>query len=213
MVFARARCKRRWQTHPHPNPPLEGEGLLCASVGTEANVGLAAKRILKWIGIAFLALVLVTGALLFWLLDTESGARFALARAVGAMEGKLSFERSSGRLAGPLSLVNVRYARSRAPASMRASASVVVDLNRSSSCPSACTSSASISSDADVALTTVPPKPERNRRRSSRSPRRSTSSSTGSRSRKRRSRRTANRSSPPIASTRRRMDARRRDDQ
>ena len=71
--------------------------------------GLAGMRILKWIGIAFLALVLVTGALLAWLVDTESGARFALARAVGSTEGKLAFERSSGRLAGPLTLVNVRY--------------------------------------------------------------------------------------------------------
>ncbi len=71
--------------------------------------GVTTLRILKWIGIAVLALAVIAGALLFWLLDTESGARFALARTVAALEGKLSFEKASGRLAGPLTLDNVRY--------------------------------------------------------------------------------------------------------
>jgi hypothetical protein len=65
--------------------------------GRAAQRGLAKMRILKWIGAVFLALVLVTAMLLYWLLGTESGARFVLARAVGAMEGKFAFERSSGR--------------------------------------------------------------------------------------------------------------------
>ena len=83
--------------------------LRISSFAPRRSTGIAAMRILRWIGIAFAVIVLVTGALLFWLLDTESGARFALARAMAAAEGKVSFERSSGHLAGPLTLVNVRY--------------------------------------------------------------------------------------------------------
>ena len=97
-------------------------------------------------------------SLLFWLLDTESGARFALARAVAAMEGKFSFERSSGRLAGPLTLVNVRYNDATSGVDARVG-SIVVDL-----APIAFLSKrvhiVSLEVErADIALTTVPPKP------------------------------------------------------
>src|ERR1700751_2899207 len=105
-----SRAAVRSNTIPTQTLPLKGRALLVSSWGPRRNAGIAAMRILKWIGIAFAALLIITGSLLYWLLDTESGARFALARAVGAMEGKFSFERSSGRLARPLTLVNVRYA-------------------------------------------------------------------------------------------------------
>ena len=66
-------------------------------------------RLLKWIGIAVLILALIAGAFLYWIFQTESGAHFAIARAIGAMEGKLAIEKSAGTLAGPLTLTNVRY--------------------------------------------------------------------------------------------------------
>ena len=116
-------------------------------------------RILKWIGIAFLTLVIIIGALLFWLLDTDSGARFALARAVGAMEGKLSFERSSGRLAGPLTLTNVRYADPEAGVDARVG-TVTVDLEPFELFSKRLHIVSLDVARADIALTTVPPKPE-----------------------------------------------------
>ncbi len=130
-----------------------------APAGRAAQRGFAAKQLLKWIGIAFLALVLVTGALLFWLLGTESGARFALARAVGAMEGKLSFERSGGHLAGPLSLVNVRYHDPAAGVDARVG-SVIVDLKPLEILSRRVHILNLEIEHADIALTTVPPKPE-----------------------------------------------------
>ncbi|MGH8174156.1 MAG: hypothetical protein ACREPX_13525, partial [Rhodanobacteraceae bacterium] len=51
--------------------------------------GFAAMRLFKWIGIVLLVLLLVAGMFLYWMMQTESGARFALARAIGAMDGKL----------------------------------------------------------------------------------------------------------------------------
>jgi translocation and assembly module TamB len=121
--------------------------------------GIATLRLLKGIGIALAALVVVVAALLFWLLDTESGARFAIARALGAAEGKLAVERSGGTLAGPLTLANVRYADPAAGVDVRIG-SVVLDI-----APSAFLARTvhvvSLDIDrVDVALMTVPPKPE-----------------------------------------------------
>lgn len=121
--------------------------------------GIAKMRILKWIGIAFLALVIVTGALLFWLLDTESGARFALARAVGAMEGKFSFERSTGHLAGPLTLINVRYNDPASGVDARVG-SIVVDLKPLEIFSKRVHILSLEVERADIALTSVPPQPE-----------------------------------------------------
>ncbi|HJU40509.1 MAG TPA: hypothetical protein VJ724_13110, partial [Tahibacter sp.] len=59
----------------------------------------------RWIKIllgAVLALVLVVALALAWLLNTTSGARFALARAVSATDGKLAIASADGTLAGPL---------------------------------------------------------------------------------------------------------------
>jgi translocation and assembly module TamB len=119
--------------------------------------GFARTRILKWIGIAVLALILITGALLFWLLRTESGARFALARAVGAMEGKFSFERSSGYLVGPLTLVNVRYADPAAGVDARVG-SIVVDVAPLEIVSRRVHVVGLDIANLDLALTTVPPK-------------------------------------------------------
>jgi translocation and assembly module TamB len=67
------------------------------------------KRWLKWIAAAVLVALLALLAALAWLLNTESGARFALARALGATEGKLAIGASSGTLAGPLQLREVQW--------------------------------------------------------------------------------------------------------
>lgn len=120
---------------------------------------MRARRILKWIGIAFLALVAIVGVLLYWLLRTESGAHFALARAVGAMEGQLSIESSSGRLAGPLTLNHVRYADPSAGVDARV-ASVTVDIAPLEIISHRLHVESLDVAGVDVALTTVPPKPE-----------------------------------------------------
>lgn len=67
------------------------------------------KRWLKILLGAVLALVLVVALAIVWLINTTSGARFALARAVGAMDGKLAIATSEGTLAGPLTLTGVQW--------------------------------------------------------------------------------------------------------
>ncbi|MHB1059532.1 MAG: translocation/assembly module TamB domain-containing protein [Rhodanobacter sp.] len=67
---------------------------------------------MKWfkrIAIAFAALLLVVAALLWWLLGTGAGLRFALARAQSATDGALQVQQARGRLVGPLDLAGVRY--------------------------------------------------------------------------------------------------------
>ncbi|MBN8482358.1 MAG: pathogenicity protein, partial [Xanthomonadales bacterium] len=56
-----------------------------------------------------LALLLVVAVVLAWALRSEAGARFVLARVQGAMDGKLSIERSSGAVSGPLVLEGIRW--------------------------------------------------------------------------------------------------------
>ena len=72
--------------------------------------GFAWPRLLARIGIALAILLLLVVALSFWLLRTESGLHFVLARAIGATEGKLTIERSRGSLAGPATIEGLRYA-------------------------------------------------------------------------------------------------------
>ncbi len=78
-------------------------------MSTPAPSRPAPRRALKWVGITLLALLLIASVLLFWLVGTESGARFALARAVASMQGRLSIAQSHGRLIGPLTLEGVHY--------------------------------------------------------------------------------------------------------
>lgn len=137
------RPSMRARIHPQPRPAR----------------GFAARRLLKWLGIGLLVLLLILALALFWLLRTESGARFALARAVGAMQGKLAVERSSGPLSGPLTLEGVRYADPSIGVDARLGR-VLLELK-----PLALLSRrvhvANLEVDRlDVALTTVPPKPE-----------------------------------------------------
>ena len=67
---------------------------------------------MKWvkrIAIAFAVLLLIVAALLWWLLGTGAGLRFALARAQSATDGALHVQQAKGRLIGPLELAGVRY--------------------------------------------------------------------------------------------------------
>jgi translocation and assembly module TamB len=64
---------------------------------------------LKRLGIAFVALLAIAALFVAWLLESESGARFALERAKAALANKLSIAQSSGTLVSPMELHGLRY--------------------------------------------------------------------------------------------------------
>lgn len=64
---------------------------------------------LGWVGIAVGAVLLVVVGLLLWVLNTQSGTRWAAARAVGFMDGKLELREVNGSIAGPLTLAGIRW--------------------------------------------------------------------------------------------------------
>ncbi len=67
---------------------------------------------MKWVkrlAIMFAGLLLIVAALLWWLLDTGSGLRVALARTQAATHGALRVQQARGQLIGPLDLAGVRY--------------------------------------------------------------------------------------------------------
>ena len=66
----------------------------------------------KWligIGAAIAALIIVLAALLFWVLYTPSGMRFALNRGVAMMDGRLAYASASGTLAGTTKIDGLRW--------------------------------------------------------------------------------------------------------
>jgi translocation and assembly module TamB len=69
-------------------------------------------RARKWLlGVVatIVAIVVVLAALLFWVLYTPSGLRFALDRGVAMMHGQLAYTRASGTLAGTTTIDGLRY--------------------------------------------------------------------------------------------------------
>jgi translocation and assembly module TamB len=64
---------------------------------------------LRWLGLVLLVLMLLVGLALGWLLGTNGGLRFVLARATAATDGTLSVQQAQGHLAGPLTLHGLRY--------------------------------------------------------------------------------------------------------
>jgi translocation and assembly module TamB len=126
---------------------------------TRRAAGFALPRLLRWIAVALAALLLLVALLAAWLLGTESGARFALARAVGALDGKLSVQRSGGRLLGPLVLEGVRWHDAAAGVEAKVGR-VRVDLAPAELLARRVHVRALDVDDVDVALTTVPPQPE-----------------------------------------------------
>jgi translocation and assembly module TamB len=67
-------------------------------------------RWLKRLLLGLIALLLLLALGLWWLLGSEAGLRFALARASGFTEGALSVQHARGHLAGPFELDGLRYA-------------------------------------------------------------------------------------------------------
>src|SRR5688500_9176412 len=63
----------------------------------------------SWLGVGLLAIVLLIGGTLAWMLNTNSGARWTLARVGGFLNDALAIERVDGTLAGPLTLTNLTY--------------------------------------------------------------------------------------------------------
>ena len=76
---------------------------------TSTRPSLHKPRRWLWLAYPMLGLLLIIGALAFWIVNTESGAGFALARTQAALDGKLVIARHRGTLAGPLELDEVRY--------------------------------------------------------------------------------------------------------
>ncbi|GAA0722113.1 translocation/assembly module TamB domain-containing protein [Dokdonella soli] len=148
---------RRRNEHRAPLPlsqaQLGGEGFQRAR-----SSGFTLPRLLKWIGIASIVLVLILASLSFWLLGTESGAHFALARAIGSTEGKLAVERSSGKLAGPLTLEGVRWHDAAAGVDAKVGR-VLIDLKLLELLGKRVHITRLDIDHVDVALTTMPPKP------------------------------------------------------
>lgn len=62
-----------------------------------------------WVGIVLLAIVVMVGGAFAWLVNTNAGARWALARASGFLGDALQVARIDGTLAGPLTLTNLAY--------------------------------------------------------------------------------------------------------
>lgn len=62
-----------------------------------------------WVGIVLLAIVIVIGATFAWVLNTNSGTRWALARVSGFLDDTLQIAQVNGTLAGPLALSGLSY--------------------------------------------------------------------------------------------------------
>ncbi|MDE2498317.1 MAG: pathogenicity protein, partial [Xanthomonadaceae bacterium] len=70
------------------------------------------SRARKWLvsaGATIVAIVAVLAALLFWVLYTSSGLRFALDRGVALMHGQFAYDNASGTLAGTTTIDGLRY--------------------------------------------------------------------------------------------------------
>lgn len=69
----------------------------------------AVKKGLAWTGIVIAVLIAAVIAMLLWVLNTQSGTRWAAARATAALADKLAIETVDGTIAGPLRLQDLRY--------------------------------------------------------------------------------------------------------
>ena len=113
------------------------------------------KRWLKWIGIGLAMLIVAIALFALWLLEAESGARFALERAKAALADKLIVENSAVRWSVRSSskafgiATPMRHRR-------QASKSVRVDYEFFGLFSRACTCSDAQVEGVDVVLTSVP---------------------------------------------------------
>ncbi|MDY6946405.1 MAG: translocation/assembly module TamB domain-containing protein [Pseudomonadota bacterium] len=69
----------------------------------------AVKKTLIWSGAVIGVLVVVIVGVVAWVLNTQSGARFAAARATAALGDKLAIGAIEGSIAGPLRITDLRY--------------------------------------------------------------------------------------------------------
>jgi translocation and assembly module TamB len=67
------------------------------------------KKTLAWSGIVVAALIMVAVGAVLWIINTQSGTRFAAARATALLGDKLAIGSIDGSIAGPLRLTNFRY--------------------------------------------------------------------------------------------------------
>jgi translocation and assembly module TamB len=123
-----------------------------------AMAGVAATRLLRWIGAGFLVLLLLLAGVLYWLLATGSGARFVLARATAATEGRLSVEHAQGTLSGPLLLQGLRWRDPAAGVDARVGR-IQLDITPLALFSRRVDIDALAIADVDVALVTVPEEP------------------------------------------------------
>ncbi|MEJ1960466.1 MAG: translocation/assembly module TamB domain-containing protein [Gammaproteobacteria bacterium] len=72
--------------------------------------GRRGARRLLWVGCVLLAVIVLFGAGVAWVLNTESGTQWAANRAVGFLNGRLELGQISGALAGPLTVNGIRWA-------------------------------------------------------------------------------------------------------
>lgn len=69
----------------------------------------AVKKTLIWTGAVIGVLLVVIVGTVAWVLNTQSGTRFAAARATAALGDKLAIGSIDGTIAGPLRIANLRY--------------------------------------------------------------------------------------------------------
>ena len=117
------------------------------------------RRVLRWIGWTVLALLMIVGAALLWIFNTQSGARFVLARAQSALDNKLSIGKLEGTLSGPLQLDDVRYVDATGGVDARIQ-HASVDLDVLALLGGRVSIDTLAANHVDIALTTVAPKPE-----------------------------------------------------
>ncbi|MEP6882186.1 MAG: pathogenicity protein, partial [Dokdonella sp.] len=117
------------------------------------------RRALRRIGWILLALLIVVGAALLWIFNTQSGARFVLARVQSALDNKLSVGTIGGTLAGPLQLDDVRYVDAAGGVDARIK-HASIDLDVLDLLGRRVSINTLAANDVDIALTTVAPKPE-----------------------------------------------------
>ncbi|MDR2195779.1 MAG: translocation/assembly module TamB domain-containing protein [Gallionellaceae bacterium] len=114
---------------------------------------------LKRTGLVFGSLFALTGLLLAWLIAAESGARFTIASVESLLGGKLTVAEVRGALNSPLELRGVRYRDDEAGVDASID-SLKIDYAFSSLLGMTLHISDLSANNVNVALTTVPPKPD-----------------------------------------------------
>ena len=117
------------------------------------------RRVWRGLLIGVMAVLVVLGLALVWLLRTESGAGFVLARVQSALDGKLEVERHAGTLAGPLQLDGIRYRDPASGVDTRIG-HASIDLGVLALLGGRVEIQSLDAGDIDVALTPVSPKPD-----------------------------------------------------